>query len=183
MKFWAVVALTASLASASIVGQAVGAGDNAIDCGSTPFVFSGNGYLVTCQRYELPAQKHGENGQSQSDVINVTSEEPSMSLTMLSIRLISTGLHMRHESLRENTRAFFGAIDAENWADKGAKAGYDTAEFTSDIDGQLRHCVAVQRYLDPAHGGSMRHVIGMGCAAGSPDSVYAALKQMQAPGD
>jgi hypothetical protein len=164
-------------------GFAAAAEDDAIDCASTPFVFSGAGYFVDCLRYEASPRKDGASGASQSDVINVTSDERSMFLTLVSIRLTSSGLHMRYQNLRENARDFFSGVELKDWNGVGYKGGYDTAEFTSDISGQPSRCLAVQRYLNPAHGGFKRHVIGMGCAAGSLDPVYAALKQMRAPGD
>jgi hypothetical protein len=159
------------------------AAEDAIDCGSTPFVFSGDGYFVDCLRYEAKPRKDGASGESQSDVINVTSEERSMFLTLVSIRLTSTGLHMRYQRLEENTRDFFSGVAVQDWNGIGTKGGYDTAEFTSLISGTPSRCIAVQRYLNPAFGGYKRHVIGMGCAAGGLDPVYAALKQMRAPGD
>jgi len=174
-------ALAASLAGAILAAPA--AADDAIDCGSTPFVFSGDGYLVDCARYEADARKDGASGESQSDIINVTSDERSMFLTLVSIRLTSTGLHMRYQNLRENTRDFFSGVEMKDWNGIGYKGGYDTAEFTSDISGTPSYCIAVQRYLNPAYGGFKRHVIGMGCAAGGLDPVYAALAKMRAPGD
>jgi hypothetical protein len=183
MKFWAAAALAVALTGAVLAGPALGAEDDAIDCGSTPFVFSGDGYLVDCLRYESQARKDGASGQSQSDVINVTSDQRSMFLTLVSIRLTSTGLHMRYQNLRENTRDFFSGVELNEWNGIGYKGGYDTAEFMSDISGTPSHCIAVQRYLNPAYGGFKRHVIGMGCAAGNLDPVYAALEKMRAPGD
>ena len=182
MKSW----MAAALAAAAFFGVALTApasADDAIDCSSTPFVFSGEGYLVDCTRYEAHASKEGESGESQSDVINVTSDERSMFLTLVSIRLTSTGLHMRYQNLRENTRDFFSGVETKDWNGIGYKAGYDTAEFTSDISGQPSRCIAIQRYLNPAYGGVKRHVIGMGCASGSLDPVYAALAKLRAPGD
>ena len=163
--------------------SAQAAEDDAIDCGSTPFVFSGNGYFVDCLRYEANPRKDGASGESQSDVINVTSDERSMFLTLVSIRLTSTGLHMRYQNLQENTRDFFSGVEVKDWNGIGYQGGYDTAEFTSDISGTPSHCLAVQRYLNPAFGGFKRHVIGMGCAAGSLDPVYSALAKLRAPGD
>ncbi len=134
-------------------------------------------------RYEAQARKDGSSGQSQSDVINVTSDERSMFLTLVSIRLTSSGLHMRYQDLRQNTRDFFTGVELQDWTGIGDRGGYDTAEFTSDISGTPSHCIAIQRYLNPSFGGFKRHVIGMGCAAGSLDPVYAALEKMRAPGD
>jgi hypothetical protein len=176
----------AAMAAAALFGALVAApasADDAIDCSSTPFVFSGDGYLVDCTRSDSHASKDGENGESQSDVINVTSDERSMFLTLVSIRLTSTGLHMRYQNLRENTRDYFNGVELKDWNGIGYKQGYDTAEFTSDISGQPSKCIAVQRYLNPAFGGFKRHVIGMGCAAGGLDAVYGALAKMRAPGD
>ena len=178
----AVAMLCTLLATPSRAAEGA-AGDGAIDCSSTPFVFSGNGYFVDCLRYEAKPRKDGASGDSQSDIINVTSDERSMFLTLVSIRLTSTGLHMRYQNLQENTRDFFGGVEVKDWNGIGYKGGYDTAEFTSDISGTPSHCIAVQRYLNPAFGGFKRHVIGMGCAAGGLDVVYAALEKMRAPGD
>ena len=183
MKFAMSAAAAAALVCTLWAGPAPAAEDTAIDCGSTPFVFSGNGYFVDCLRYEAQPRKDGASGESQSDVINVTSDERSMFLTLVSIRLTSTGLHMRYQNLRENARDFFSGVEMQGWNGIGNKGGYDTAEFTSSISGTPSHCIAVQRYLNPAFGGYKRHVIGMGCAAGGLDPVYAALKQMRAPGD
>jgi hypothetical protein len=183
MKVWMAAMATAGLAGAILATPGGAAGDDAIDCASTPFRFSGDGYYVDCLRYEAQARKDGASGESQSDVINVTSDERSMFLTLVSIRLTSTGLHMRYQNLRENTRDFFSGVELKDWNGIGYKGGYDTAEFTSDISGTPSRCIAVQRYLNPAYGGFKRHVIGMGCAADSLDPVYAALAKMRAPGD
>ncbi|MGH6892082.1 MAG: hypothetical protein ACREEP_07480 [Dongiaceae bacterium] len=184
MRSWVAAALAAAaLAGARQAAPALAAGEEAVDCASTPFVFSGEGYLVDCVRYEAQARKDDASGQSQSDVINVTSDERSMFLTLVSVRLTSTGLHMRYQDLRENTRDFFGGIELNEWNGIGNKQGYDTAEFSTDISGTPSHCIAIQRYLNPAYGGYKRHVIGMGCAAGSLDPVYAALAKLRAPGD
>ena len=184
MKAWVAAGVAASVWVGTILAApAAAAEDEAIDCSSTPFSFSGDGYLVDCVRYEAQARKDGASGQSQSDVINVTSEQRSMFLTLVSIRLTSTGLHMRYQNLRENTLDFFNGVELKDWNGIGYKDGYDTAEFTSDISGTPSHCIAVQRYLNPAYGGFKRHVIGMGCASGSLDPVYAVLEKMRAPGD
>jgi hypothetical protein len=183
MKTWMAAA---ALAAAALFGALVAmpaSADDAIDCSSTPFAFSGDGYLVDCTRYESHTSKDGESGESQSDVINVTSDERSMFLTLVSIRLTSTGLHMRYQNLRENTRDFFSGVDLKDWNGIGYKQGYDTAEFTSDISGQPSRCIAIQRYLNPAYGGFKRHLIGLGCASGSLDPVYSALAKLRAPGD
>jgi hypothetical protein len=180
MRTWLAVLAAAVLAGATAPASADE--DAAIDCTSTPFTFSGDGYYVDCLRYEAQPRKDGASGQSQSDVINVTSDERSMFLTLVSIRLTSTGLHMRYQDLRQNTRDFF-TVELSDWTGIGYKDGYDTAEFSADISGTPSRCIAVQRYLNPAFGGFKRHVIGLGCAAGSLDPVYAALQKMRAPGD
>ena len=183
MRSWVAALAAALLAGALAMAPASADEEAAIDCGSTPFVFSGDGYYVDCLRYEAKPRKDGASGQSQSDVINVTSDERSMFLTLVSIRLTSTGLHMRYQDLRQNTRDFFTGVDLSDWTGIGYKGGYDTAEFSADISGTPSRCIAVQRYLNPAFGGFKRHVIGLGCAAGGLDPVYAALSKLRAPGD
>ena len=183
MSAVAAAAMLGAILGTLLSAPALAAEDGAIDCSSTPFVFSGDGYFVDCLRYEAQARKDGASGESQSDVINVTSDQRSMFLTLVSIRLTSTGLHMRYQNLRENTHDFFSGVELQDWNGIGYQSGYDTAEFTSHISGTLSRCIAVQRYLNPAFGGFKRHVIGMGCAAGSLDAVYGALAKLRAPGD
>jgi hypothetical protein len=182
MKSWR-GALAAVLLAGGTLSPAAADEDEAIDCSSTPFSFSGEGYYVDCARYEAQARKDGASGQTQYDSINITSDDRSMFLTLVSIRLTSTGLHLRYQTLRENTRDFFSSIQMNDWNGIGNKGGYDTAEFNADISGTPSRCIAVQRYLNPSYGGFKRHVIGIGCAAGSLEPVYAALKQIRAPGD
>jgi hypothetical protein len=183
MSAVAAVALLCTLLATPARATEEAVDDGAIDCSSTPFVFSGDGYFVDCLRYEAQTRKDGASGESQSDVINVTSDQREMFLTLVSIRLTSTGLHMRYQNLRENARDFFNGVELQDWNGIGYQGGYDTAEFTSYISGTLSRCIAVQRYLNPAFGGFKRHVIGVGCAASGLDAVYGALAKLRAPGD
>src|SRR5690349_18976551 len=94
MKFRVAAFAAASLLGAVLATPAMADEEDAIDCSSTPFSFTGQGYYVDCQRHEGSPRKDGASGQAQLDVINVTSEERSMFLSMVSIRLTSNGLHM-----------------------------------------------------------------------------------------
>jgi len=157
--------------------------DEAIDCSATPFVFSGEGYFVDCLRIEARASKDGASGQSQSDLISITSSDRTMFLTVVSRRLTAVHLYMRRQDLRSNTRDFFSSIPLDEWNGIGNKSGYDMAEFASEVSGQPSHCLALQRYMNPAYDGWKRHVIGIGCASGDLTPVYAALEKLRAPGD
>lgn len=157
--------------------------DEAIDCSATPFVFSGEGYFVDCLRIETRASKDGASGQSQSDLISIASSDRTMFLTVVSRRLTAVHLYMRRQDLRTNTRDFFSSIPLNAWNGIGNKAGYDMAEFNSEVSGQPSRCLAMQRYLNPAYDGYKRHVIGIGCTAGDLAPLYAALEKLRAPGD
>lgn len=157
--------------------------DEPIDCSATPFVFSGEGYFVDCLRIETRASKDGASGQSQSDLISISSSDRTMFLTVVSRRLTAVHLYMRRQDLRANTRDFFSSIQLNEWNGIGNKAGYDMAEFASEVSGQPSHCLAMQRYLNPAYDGYKRHVIGIGCTAGDLAPLYAALEKLRAPGD
>lgn len=154
-----------------------------IDCSATPFTFSGEGFFVDCLRVSGRAAKDGASGETQVDVITISSEQRSMFLTLRSVRLTATRLYMRRVDLRENTRDFFSSIDLDDWNGLGNKSGYDMAEFSAEISGQPSRCIALQRYLNPIETGFKRHVIGIGCAAGELDIVYDALAKLRAPGD
>lgn len=158
--------------------------EDAVDCSVTPFAFAGEGYFVDCLRIEARAAKDGASGQTQRDVITITSSDRTMFLTVLSDRLTATRLYMRRRDLRSNMRDSFSSIELNKWNGLGNKSGYDMAEFESEISGQPSNCIALQRYLNPMYDGYKRHVIGIGCAAaGDLDAVYAALAQLRAPGD
>lgn len=157
--------------------------DDAIDCSATPFVFSGEGYFVDCLRIEARASKDGASGQSQSDLISISSSDRSMFLTVVSRRLTAVHLYMRRQDLRSNTRDFFASMELNDWNGIGNKSGYDMAEFASDVSGQPSHCLALQRYLNPAYDGYKRHIIGIGCSAHDLAPVYDALAKLRAPGD
>ncbi|HWA47298.1 MAG TPA: hypothetical protein VG742_03445 [Dongiaceae bacterium] len=157
--------------------------DDAIDCSATPFVFSGEGYFVDCLRIEARAAKDGASGQSQSDLISISSSDRTMFLTVVSRRLTAVHLYMRRQDLRANTRDFFSSVELNDWNGIGNKSGYDMAEFASDVSGQPSHCLALQRYLNPAYDGYKRHVIGIGCTSGDLAPVYDALAKLRAPGD
>jgi hypothetical protein len=184
--------LAKRLLGAALVCLAVGAiwrvagpalADEEIDCSATPFVFSGEGYFVDCLRIETRASKDGASGQSQSDMISITSSERTMFLTVISRRLTAVHLYMRRQDLRKNTRDVFSTLELNAWNGLGNKSGYDMAEFDSEISGQPSSCVALQRYLNPSYDGFKRHVIGIGCASGDIAPVYAALAKLRAPGD
>lgn len=166
-----------------VAGPARAADEEPIDCSATPFAFSGDGFFVDCLRFNNRASKDGASGETQSDLISITSDERSMFLTVVSVRLTATRLYMRRQDLRENTRDFFSTIELNDWNGIGNKSGYDMAEFSADISGQPSRCIALQRYLNPIETGFKRHVIGIGCAAGGLDTVYEALAKLSAPGD
>lgn len=174
-------------AIAGVVGLSgsftAGADDETIDCGETPFVFSGDGYYTDCLRFSNRAAKEGSSGETQADLITISSSDRSMFLTVISVKLTATRLYLVRQDLHESARDYFSDIDLEEWNGIGRKNGYDMAEFTSDISGQPSHCIAMQRYMNPVETGFKRHVIGIGCAAGGIDIVYDALSKLHAPGD
>ncbi len=175
--------ILAGIAAMGSGRPAAAADEEAVDCGSTPFAFSGQGFFVDCLRFSNRAAKDGASGETQSDLISITSGERSMFLTVVSVRLTATRLYLRRQDLRENTRDFFSNVELNDWNGIGNKNGYDMAEFTSEVSGQPSRCIALQRYLNPIETGYKRHVIGIGCAAGGLDVVYDALTKLQAPGD
>src|SRR5512134_2454033 len=124
-----VAAALAGLTLAAICAAAPSRADEAIDCSATPFAFSGEGFFVDCLRIEARASKDGATGQSQSDLISISSSDRTMFLTVVSRRLTAVHLYMRRQDLRANTRDFFSSIPLDDWNGIGNKAGYDMAEF------------------------------------------------------
>jgi hypothetical protein len=180
----------ALLVLAALTATSVGGGASAqsseeqpIDCSDTAFAFSGEGFFVDCVRVSGRASKEGSSGETEVDLITISSESRSMFLTLRSVKLTATRLYIRRTDLRENTRDFFSRLEMNDWKGLGYKSGYDMAEFSADISGQPSRCLALQRYMNPMQDGFKRHVIGIGCASGSLDSVYDALAKLRAPGD
>lgn len=154
-----------------------------IDCSSTSFVFSDAAYNVDCERSNDPLRVGQSSGSSVTDLMNVSSDDRTIFVTMVSQVIKAPRIYMEHRSLGENFRAIFNEKGVEDWKAIGNKDGYDVAEFTQDISGRNSHCITMQRYTNPMHVGYKRHVIGMGCTVGEIDGLYQILSHIEAPGD
>ncbi len=154
-----------------------------VDCGSTPFVFSGDSHHVDCEQSDEPLRVETSSGGVTVDVMSITSKDRQIFFTMVSRRINATRIYMEPRSLGENYRAMFDEEGIRDWKGIGRKSGYDVAEFVADISGRVSHCITVQRYTNASYMGFKRHIIGMGCATGDPASVYDILAKIQAPGD
>ncbi|HWA47657.1 MAG TPA: hypothetical protein VG742_05250 [Dongiaceae bacterium] len=154
-----------------------------VDCGSTPFTFSGEGYLVDCEQSDEPLRVETSSGGVTVDVMSITSKDRQLFFTIISRRINATHIYMEARSLGENYRAMFDEEGSRDWKGIGRKGGYDTAEFTADISGRESQCITVQRYTNAAYMGYKRHVIGTGCAIGELSAVYEVLSKIGAPGD
>jgi len=178
------VIFLAPLAALLLLGVTAARADfDPVDCGSTPFAFSGEGYLVDCEQSDEPLRVETSSGGVTVDVISITSKDRDLFFTMVSRRLNATHIYMEARSLGENYREMFDEEGTRDWKGIGRKAGYDVAEFIADISGHESHCITVQRYTNAAYMGYKRHVIGMGCAIGETASVYDILAKLDAPGD
>jgi hypothetical protein len=178
----------APLAALLLVGVPAGAmvaqaDFDPVDCGATPFVFSGENYLVDCEQSDEPLRVETSSGGVTVDVMSITSQDRTIFFTMVSRRINATRIYMESRSLGENYREMFDEEGTRDWKGIGRKAGYDVAEFTADISGHESNCITVQRYTNAAYMGYKRHVIGMGCTMGDTASVYDILAKIEAPGD
>lgn len=156
---------------------------SAIDCGSSPFGFAGQGYNLDCERSDTQTHVDGASGSVRFDVITITSDDRTLFLTMTSQLITAPRIYLEHRSLSESFHNMFDRDGVEEWKGVGNKAGYDIAEFKADISGQESRCVAVQRYTNAAWTGYKRHIVGMGCAVAGVDPVYDILSKLSAPGD
>ena len=184
IKIAAVGAAMALLAAAIIsVPPADSASMDEIDCSSSPFSFSGQGYKVDCERSTKQVRAGESSGATQIDVMTVSGDEPRMFMTVISTQINAPRIYMEHRSLSETFHDVFSDIEVQEWKGLGNKGGYDSAEFKAEISGMLSSCIAIQRYTNPAWTGFKRHVVGMGCSPAGRDPVYAALPMLRAPGD
>lgn len=177
--------LVAPLVALLLVGAPTGsrAEFDPVDCSSTPFAFSGEGYLVDCEQSDDAVRVETQNAGVTLDVMSISSAKRDMFFTMVSRRLNGTHVYMEPRPLKDNYREMFNDEGTKDWKSVGRKAGYDVAEFTADISGLVSHCIAVQRYTNASYMGYKRHVIGMGCAVSDMASVYDILARITAPGD
>jgi len=173
----------ASLAALAVLsGPAVGSDFKPIDCGSTSFAFSDSAYLVDCERAESPLRVGSSSGKSVTDVINVTNDDRTIFLTVVSRTITAPRIYMEYRGLGESFRDVFNEPDVKNWESRGNKDGFDVAEFDREISGRDSHCITVQRYTNAMHTGFKRHVIGMGCSVDNLEAVYQLLGKLDAPG-
>ena len=176
--------LLAPIVALLLVGATPASADfDPVDCSSTPFAFSGEGYLVDCEQSDDSIRVETQNAGVTLDVMSISSEKRDIFFTMVSRRLNGTHVYMEPRPLSDNYREMFNEEGTKDWKGVGRKAGYDVAEFTADISGHISHCIAVQRYTNASYMGYKRHVIGMGCAMGDTASVYDILAKIEAPGD
>lgn len=154
-----------------------------IDCSSSSFAFSADGYHLDCQRSTGQVRAGESSGATQIDVMTISGDNPRMFMTVVGIRVTATRIYMEHRTLRQNFNDAFSDIEVADWKGIGNKGGYDSAEFTATISGLPSLCVAIQRYTNAAWTGFKRRVIGMGCSSVDRESVYAALDKLRAPGD
>ena len=177
-------AVAACLAAAIMGVPAVAAADmDEIDCGASSFAFSAEGFQVDCERSTDQVRAGGSTGASEIDVMTVTGDDRHIFVTIVAVSLMAPRLIMERRSLGENFREAFSDMKAEDWNGVGNKGGYDSAEFIANISGVPSSCVAIQRYLNPMHGGFKRRLIGVGCSLAGHEAVYETLAKLSAPGD
>ena len=132
---------TALLAGAIIAAPAAQADDmGAIDCSSSTFAFSGDGYNLDCERSSDQVRAGESSGATQIDVMTISGEEPRMFMTVVGVRITATRLYMEYRGLRQNFSEAFTHIEVQDWNGIGNKGGYDSAEFTAVISGLPSSC-------------------------------------------
>lgn len=184
MKIEIINAAAAILVAAMMAMPAAAPADMIdIDCSSSSFAFTGEGYHVDCQRSDEQVRAEASTGAGQIDVMTISGDNRRLFMTVVGIRVTATRIYMEYRGLRENFDDAFGDIEAEDWKAIGKQDGYDRAEFTAEISGMPSSCVAIQRYTNAAWIGFKRRVIGMGCSPVDRQLVYAALAKLSAPGD
>ena len=175
----------AALLAAAIVAVPAAQSDemDAIDCSSSSFAFTGDGYHVDCERSTDQVRAGESSGATQIDVMTISGEEPRMFMTIVGVRITATRLYMEYRGLRQNFDEVFSHVEVQDWNGIGNKGGYDSAEFTAIVSGLPSACVAIQRYTNAAWTGFKRRVIGMGCSTADRAPVYDAIAKLRAPGD
>ena len=177
--------LAAALLAVALIAAPAARSDDmdAIDCASSSFAFSGEGFNVDCERSNDQVRAGESSGATQIDVMTISGEEPRMFMTVVGIRVTATRLYMEYRGLRQNFNELFTSIEVKDWKGIGNKGGYDSAEFTAMISGLPSSCVAIQRYTNAAYIGFKRRLIGMGCSTLDRSHVYDAIAKLRAPGD
>lgn len=184
MKFRLAGIAAALLAGAIIAAPAARSDEmGAIDCSSSSFGFSGDGYNLDCERSSDLVRAGESSGATQIDVMTISGEEPRMFMTVVGVYVRATRLYMEYRGLRQNFTEAFTHIEVQDWNGIGNKGGYDSAEFTAVISGLPSSCVAIQRYTNAAWTGFKRRMIGMGCSPVDRAHVYDAIAKLRAPGD
>jgi hypothetical protein len=183
MKVRLACVATAILAGAIVVASAARSDDmGAIDCSSSPFAFSDDGYNLDCERSTDQVRAGDSSGATQIDVMTISDEEPRMFMTVVGVHVRATRLYMEYRGLRQNFTEAFTHIEVRDWNGIGNKGGYDSAEFTAVISGLPSSGVAIQRYMNAAWTGFKRRMIGMGCSPVDRSPVYEAIAKLRAPG-
>jgi hypothetical protein len=142
-----------------------------VDCSSTSFKFSDPAYNIDCESAWM--------GAGAADIMTVTNNERTIFFTMVERRIKGQPhTYLEYRSLRENFSAMFKDEGVTDWKELDKNAGFETAEFSQDINGLDSHCMAAQRYSNPMYTGYKRQLVGIGCAVGDLQPVYQILQQM-----
>ena len=182
MRILSLAGLLAGIALAG-AGRAQALDLEPIDCASSPFGYAGETYNVDCERSSQNMHVDETTGSVQVDVMTITSEDRQVFLTVVSQLILAPRIYLEHRGLSQSFHDTFEHAEPAEWKGVGNKNGYDLAEFSSEVSGQISKCIAIQRYTNPAWTGYKRHIIGMGCGTAGLDAVYDILGKLTAPGD
>lgn len=175
------------LAVASLAGSALAEDDDdkqtEIDCGKTDFAFKGADFEVRCTEFK-DHQIHQTDGsaQVQVNVMFANSTQAPDWLIAVDSRILGS-LAIRRVGLEDDIATYFKTLAIKDWKRVDDVQDFETAEFVSIGDGEVRDCIAFQRFVSRRYNGFSRWVVGVSCSSDGKEMAYKTLAGFSGPGD
>src|SRR5262245_7744446 len=122
-----IISVASLLALAVLCAGTARADLEPVDCSSTSFAMTEQGYLVDCERADDPLRVGGSSGGSTTEVMNVTDDDRTIFVTLVGRLITAPRIYMEHRGLEQTFRDVFNEKDITDWKWIGRKDGYEVA--------------------------------------------------------
>jgi len=185
VKVW-VGATVAAVLAAAIMGRAgLGEADDKrvpIDCSETDLQFTGERFDVECVEFKGRQIHHSEgSAQVQTRVLFADSTRAPDWLIAIDSRVLGS-LAIRRIGIEDNIGTYFKELPIKDWKSVPEVQGFETAEFVSIGDGEVRDCIAFQRFFNRRYNGFSRWLVGVSCSSDGKEVAYQVLAGFSGPG-
>ncbi len=153
-----------------------------VECGDTDMAFSGERFEVECIEYD-GYQIHQSDGSAQVQVKGLFADSTRAPdwLVAVDSRILGS-LAIRRIGIQDNIQSYFENLPIKDWKTVDDVQDFETAEFVSIDNDEVRDCVAFQRFFNRRYNGYSRWVVGVSCSSDGKEVAYKTLAGFSGPG-